>query len=574
METHRVALIGHIGILARSTAEALEQRGHLTCLLDLSQPPENLASFRPSRIICFPFAPTLARSHRNQISHDLSYLKKVLHWAAGSGVTRAILRSHAYAYGSSMKNPGMMHEERISLLAKDSLERRWLQAEDLLWAAAKAEPSSNFSVAAVRLTNILRAEEGDFITHLLTRRAAIPLAGYDPRVQFLTLSDAAAALVAAVLSGGSGVFNISGEGTVSFRDALRAACPVRIPVAGPVQRRIRSFLWKAGLGRFPSESVEQVRYNWTISSEKSRRELGFVPQTDTLHALKEFLQARPKSRPERLNSSYDDYGLNPEYLARLESWFNFLRKIYWRVEVEGIENVPSSGPALLVANHRGFMPFDGVIHRSLILAHKNRHIRFLVIPSLFKFPFLSDFLIRQGGVVASQQNAKRLFDRGELVGIFPEGISGAFRMYKGAYQMGEFGKDAFAKMAVENSVSMIPAAVIGHVEIFPILARVNSSAVTRFTGWPYLPITPTFPLLPIPLPTKWHIRYLEPVSVGKLRPEDAENPKLVKDLSQHVKDVLQRNVDEMLARRKHIFFGRIFENPVGSGKQESIPAQE
>jgi 1-acyl-sn-glycerol-3-phosphate acyltransferase len=503
---------------------------------------------------------------------ELSYLETVLGWAGSSGVARAVLRSHAFVYGSSVKNPGLMREDRVSLLPKDSLERRWLRAEELLWKAA--ESSLNLSAAAVRLTNILSPEEGDFITRQLTRWIAWPLAGHDPRVQFLSLADAAGALAAAVLADASGVFNISAEGTVSFRDALRSAAPLRIPVGGLLQAPVRSLLWRAGVAKFPGESCEQIRYNWTVSSEKARREFGFEPRSNTLQALKQFLQTLPRSKPGRIRRDYDDFGLNPEYLAAWEAWFNFLRKIYWRVEAEGFDNVPATGPAMLVANHRGFMPFDGVIHRSIILEHRKRHVRFLVIPSLFKFPFLSDFLIRQGGVVASQENAKLLFDRRELVGIFPEGISGAFRMYKGAYKLGEFGKDAFAKIAIINGVPIVPAAAIGHVEIFPILARINSSAVTRLTGWPFLPVTPTFPLLPVPLPTKWHIRYLEPIPVGNLRPSDAENRGLVKDFSRHVKDILQRNIDEMLARRKRIFFGNIFERSAGAREEGSTSLQE
>ncbi len=572
METTRVVLVGHISVLARATAAALARRGHQVYLLEHFQTSENLSSHRPTRIICFPFSPSVSHREAGQWAADLSHLQSLLTLATDLGIVRVVLRSHAIVYGSSMKNPGMLGEDRASFLPKSSFDRRWLQAEELLWKAAGSSPK--FSAAAIRLTNILEPVEGDFITRLLTRRVSVPLAGYDPRVQFLTVADAAEALVSAILSDAAGIFNISGEGAVSFRDALRAVSPARIPVGGILQKPVRSFLWKLGLAEFPGESAEQVRYNWTVSSERAKRELGFVPQSSSLKALQQFLQKVPGSKSNRLKERYDDYGLNPEYLAAWEPWFNFLRKIYWRVEVEGIENVPSGEPALLVTNHRGFMPFDGVIHRSLILHHKNRHIRVLVIPSLFKFPFLSDFLIRQGGVVASQQNAKRLLDRGELVGIFPEGINGAFRMYKGAYKLGEFGKDVFAKIAIENSVSIVPAAVIGHVEIFPILARINSSAVTRFTGWPFLPITPTFPLLPIPLPTKWHIRYLEPISVGNLRPSDAENPRLVKDFSQHVKDVLQRNVDEMLARRRHIFFGNIFDRAGSMRKEDSVAVGE
>jgi len=114
-------------------------------------------------------------------------------------------------------------------------------------------------------------------------------------------------------------------------------------------------------------------------------------------------------------------------------------------------------------------------------------------------------------------------------------------------------------MAIENCVPIIPCATIGHVEIFPILAKVRSSLVVRHTGWPFLPITPTFPLLPVPLPTKWHIRYLDPIPVSGYSRSDAANPAAVNELAARVCSVMQRNIDEMLGRRKHIFFGNIFD---------------
>lgn len=564
-----VAIVGHAGVLARTAGHALQERGHPVAFFESSASAAELARFRPPRILCFPFRASMAHRHTVRLGEDLAALEILLAAALSPELVRVVLRSHAFVYGSSMKNPGLLHEARASLLPKASLYRRWLSAEEILWKAAR----NRFSAAALRLATVLEPAERDFITWLLSGRASAPWAGYNPPVQLLTLSDAAGALVAAVLSDAPGIFNISPPGVVSFRRALQASVPFRFPAGGPLQRAARRLLWRSGFSDFPAESIEQVRYNWTVSSERASRQIGFTAQSDSVQALRQFLRNSGQGRPDKLKECYDDFGLDPEYLEKYKLWFNFLRKLYWRVESEGIEHVPATGPALLVSNHRGFMPFDGVMHRSLILEARKRHIRFLVIPSLFKFPFLSDFLIRQGGVVASQENAGKLFERGELVGIFPEGINGAFRMYRGAYQLGEMGKDAFARMAIANNIPVIPAATIGHVEIFPILARLNSSAVTRFSGWPFLPITPTFPLLPVPLPTKWHIRYAPPILTG-LRPEDADNRRQVREFSNHVRDVLQRHINEMLARRKHIFYGKIFERQGSLTSGRSLPADK
>jgi 1-acyl-sn-glycerol-3-phosphate acyltransferase len=145
-------------------------------------------------------------------------------------------------------------------------------------------------------------------------------------------------------------------------------------------------------------------------------------------------------------------------------------------------------------------------------------------------------------------------------------------MYKGAYQLGEMSRNAFAKMAIEHRVPIIPCATIGHVEIFPILFKVRSSLIVRVAGWPFLPITPTFPLLPIPLPTKWHIRYLEPVPIDGYAPSDALNPEAVHELARVTCEVMQRNIDDMLGRRKHIFFGNIFDGPERAGRADAVDA--
>lgn len=571
METAPILLSGHLGVLARRSAELLERRGCRVKLLEAGEKPARLRDIGPSRLLHFPFPPRFAAPAGRRLESDLAWWESLLQEAAGAGLSRIVLRSHGMAYGSSWKNYGLMLEDRPCLLPDHALDRRWVEAEKRLW---KAGERASFSTAVLRLTSVLAPEEGDFVTHLFTRRVVFPLAGYDPRVQFLSLEDAADALVAAVLSDAGGLFNVAGEGVVALKAALRASVPVRLPLGRTLQRPLRNLLWRMGLSPFHGDHVDHIRYNWTVSSQRARRELGLKLASGSAQALREFLRGQSRGRPESVLDSEDDYGLDPAYLKVFEPWFFFLRRIYWRVEVDTVENVPASGPALLVSNHRGFMPFDGVIHRSVILEERKRHVRFLVIPSLFKFPFLSDFLIKQGGIVASQHNAEEMFRRGEMVGLFPEGISGAFRMYRGAYRLGAFGRDAFARLAIANGAPIVPAATVGNVEIFPILARVNSSAVTRFTGWPFLPITPTFPLLPVPLPTKWHIRYLEPISVSGFRPQEVENPKRVRELSRHVRAVLQRNIDEMLARRKYIFFGRIFDRPSDSPETESIASEK
>jgi 1-acyl-sn-glycerol-3-phosphate acyltransferase len=499
----KIAIAGRKGPIARAVEELLVRRGHET-----GEGGE-----------CAIFLPG-----------DAAELESLV---ARGGYARLVLRSHAYAFGSSTKNPGLMTEERVSLLPASAPEQRWLELE----AIAARHPNC----AIVRLTNVLAREEGDPIVRKLAGGSAVALAGHDPNVQFIDLEDAASALVLAAERPATGLFNAAGDGTIPLKKAFRAAGTRRIPVLKP----------------FLGPSAEQMQYNWTVSSERARLELGWRAGKSTIQALADFVASKPGARPALLQQSYDDYGLDAEYIRAWGAWFSFLRNVYWRIEHEGMENIPAAGRALFVSNHRGFMPLDAVMHLSLILTHRNRIPRFLIINILLRTPFLCNFLTKLGGVIASRENAARLFAGENLVAIFPEGIRGTFLPYKETYKLRDFSKSAFAKMAIENQAPVVPTAVVGHAEIFPIIGRIDSSFVVRTLGWPYLPIAPMFPLAPIPIPSKWHVRVLPAVPLEGLKPADGENRAILREFSAHIQDLVQRNIDEMVRRRKHIFWGRI-----------------
>ena len=121
-----------------------------------------------------------------------------------------------------MKNPGLLDEGRVSLLPKTSHDRRWLEAEQLLFSRHSSNRHSAFTAAAVRLVPILEPAEGDLIAAMLRRRITAPLAGYDPQLQLLSLSDAAECLICALLSDVPGIINGAPRGTVPVKAALRA----------------------------------------------------------------------------------------------------------------------------------------------------------------------------------------------------------------------------------------------------------------------------------------------------------------------------------------------------------------
>ncbi len=514
----KIAVCGFNGPVARAVRAELGQRGHT--VLDSGLDP------RAEAVVWFP--------------GEIGELEKI---ASRSDLRRLVIRSHAYAYGSNPKNPGLMEESRVSLLPPKDRAQRWLRSEE---TAAR-----NPRWAAVRLTNVLAAEEGDLVVQKLLRGTATRVAGRDPNLQFLSVQDAASALAAAVESDATGIFNAAGEGAIPLKTAMRAAGTRQIGVP-------------------PGARLAELVFNCTVSGERAARELGFRPSQSTVEALKAFLATKRRAHPEKLRKRYDDWGLDVDYIRAWGWWFAFLRNIYWRIESEGMENIPAAGKALFVSNHRGFMPLDAVMHLSLLFTHTKRVPRFLIIHSLLRTPFLANFLTKLGGVVASQENAHRLFDQGEIVGIFPEGIRGTFSPYKTTYRLRSFARSEFARMAVENQAPVIPSAVIGHAEIFPIIGRIDSSWVVKELGWPYLPIAPMFPLAPIPLPVKWHVRILPPVPLEGLTPADAENDRLMRSYSDYIQHIVQTNIDDMLPRRTSLFHGR----RVLNGRAPEVPPFE
>ncbi len=501
----KVQIKGFSGPLALATSAELQRRGHTVV---------------DSAAECAIFFPG-----RQSTEAELTAL------ASTPGLQRLVVRSHAYAYGANPKNPGFMTESRLSLLPPEAEANKWLRME----ALAAAHPNA----ASVRLSSVASVDEGDLFTAQLAAGTAVRIAGRNPNMQLLTLDDAAAALVAAAESNAVGIFNAGGPGVIPLQKALRAAGTTQIGVPDKL-------------------SLGELQYNWTVSNERAQRELGWTPKHSTLDALTQFLSSKKGAKPGLIKEKYDDWGLDVDYIKAWGTWFEFLRKVYWRIECEGMEHVPE-GRALFVSNHRGFMPLDAVMHLWLQFRNTGRIPRFLITHTLLRTPFMMNFLTKLGGVVASQENAKRLFDQEALVGLFPEGIRGTFTPYKQTHRLRDFTKSGFAEMAVLNQAPIWPSAVVGHAEIFPILGRIDSSFVVKELGWPYLPIAPLFPLAPIPLPSKWHVRMLPVVPLQGLKPADAENARLMKEFGRYVQSLVQKNIEDMVAKRKHIFWGKVLD---------------
>ena len=273
------------------------------------------------------------------------------------------------------------------------------------------------------------------------------------------------------------------------------------------------------------------------------------------------LRSQAHSVERRLTGDYavDEFGRDEGFLNVVLPLAQFMFQNYWRVEVTGIEHVPAAGRGLLVSNHSGVLPFDtAMIGLAVYNGVPGQRLPRGLVASWFPtLPFVSVLLQKTGQVQAHPLNAQRLLERNELVAVFPEGVKGIGKPYRDRYQLQRFGRGGFIKTALQSRAPIIPVAVVGAEEIYPMIGSLPP--VARALGMPYFPVTPTWPWLgPLglaPLPTKWSIAFGPPIAMHDYTPHDATNPTVVARLTDEVRVAIQHMLLAQLARRRSIFRG-------------------
>ena len=265
----------------------------------------------------------------------------------------------------------------------------------------------------------------------------------------------------------------------------------------------------------------------------------------------------PGVEPER---QLNDWGRS----ERVEGLFDrtaveFFYRYWFRAEVEGIENVPARGGALLVSNHSGALPPDAaMIAKAIREEHPHPRPLNVTVEHFFKgYPGFSVLLPKIGCVAAHPANVQRLlYDEEQLVLVFPEGRKGTEKLYKDRYRLRRFGRGGFVEAAMRARAPIVPVCVVGAEEAAPVFAQVG--LLKRITGLLYFPITPTFPHLGMLgmlgyLPAKFKLRFLEPVEF----PEDNmhEDKALVQSVAHDVRARIQENLWDMIAKRNSVWFG-------------------
>jgi 1-acyl-sn-glycerol-3-phosphate acyltransferase len=263
----------------------------------------------------------------------------------------------------------------------------------------------------------------------------------------------------------------------------------------------------------------------------------------------------------RLTGEYetDEWGYDQEFLDLVRPFFNFMYKSYWRVETSGIENIPEEGRAMLVVNHSGQLPWDGAMVGTAVLNEhpSQRLVRTLYASWFPSLPFFSALLVKVGQALATEENGIRLLEADQLVAVFPEGYKGVGKLYKDRYRLARFGRGGFVRMALKAKAPMIPVSVVGAEETYISLAK--SPLMAKLIGFPYFPISPTFPWCGlfgfIPMPTKWYIDFGDPVKVNHYAPGSENNPMLISQLTDHMRNLVQQMIYNRLSKRKSVFFG-------------------
>ena len=350
--------------------------------------------------------------------------------------------------------------------------------------------------------------------------------------------------------------------------------------AAPASRLRRRTLPPSGRRTPPSrtEPTETLESTQTPAAEQTRaparteerRPTGGIPAGDWLsafqHAARELYgdQWEPQLARflaflrRRVTGDYvvDEYGFDQEITERF--FIAALRPIaqkWFRIEVRGIENIPAEGGALVVSNHSGTLPVDGLMTGVMIHDLTGRFLRPLGADLVFKSPVISTLARKGGTTLACNEDAERLLRGGELVGVWPEGFKGIGKPYAERYKLQRFGRGGFVSAALRTQVPIIPLSVVGAEEIYPLVANLPSLA--RVLGLPYLPITPLFPWLGplgmVPLPSKWLLEFGEPIRTDEFDAGAADDPMLIFNVTDEVRETIQSTLYSLLMQRQSVF---------------------
>ncbi len=252
----------------------------------------------------------------------------------------------------------------------------------------------------------------------------------------------------------------------------------------------------------------------------------------------------------------DRFGMDVRFAERLEPLVDLLYATWWRVAVRDVGQVPASGPAVVVANHAGSVPWDAfVLRHALRREHPaRRDLRPLLDDAECDLAVLGAAAVRYGAVRASPEAAAAILGSGGVVGVFPEGSAAARKPWRDRYRIQRFGRGGFVKVALRAGAPIVPCAIVGSEEASPAISRAGWLADRL--GFPLLPGTAALRLGAVgllPLPSRWTLRFGEPVDLSGQDPGAAQDQVTVNAIAERVRTALQAMLDEGVAARTSVF---------------------
>ena len=240
---------------------------------------------------------------------------------------------------------------------------------------------------------------------------------------------------------------------------------------------------------------------------------------------------------------YAPWGYNNEAIKYGLSITKQIYEKYFRVQAHGVENIPAEGPVLIIANHSGQLPIDGLlIGYALASRQENPRIPRAMIERFFPtVPWLGNLLNEVGAVLGDPVNCAKMLANDEAVIVFPEGVRGSGKLYQDRYQLKRFG-NGFMHLAMKYNAPIVPVGVVGCEETIPAIANIKPLA--KALGIPYAPVA-----LPVVLTAKVHLNFGQPMYFDDLEiPEEKVTERVEK-----VKSEISRLIDKGLSERKRLF---------------------
>ena len=240
---------------------------------------------------------------------------------------------------------------------------------------------------------------------------------------------------------------------------------------------------------------------------------------------------------------YDPWGYNNEAVKYGLALTKQIYEKYFRVQAHGVEKIPSKGPVLIIANHSGQLPIDGILIGYALASRKKspRMPRAMIERFFPTVPWLGNLLNEVGAVLGDPVNCAKMLANDEAVIVFPEGIRGSGKLYKDRYELKRFGS-GFMHLAMKYNAPIVPVGVVGCEETIPAIANIKPLA--KALGIPYAPLA-----LPVVLPAKVHLNFGDPMYFDDLEiPEEQVTERVEK-----VKAEISRLIDKGLSERKRLF---------------------